>query len=226
MRTLAVSLLALGLVAAGCGSKTPENAAPDPDGTGGTAATTGGTSGGGHGGAKGPGAGGSSGGVAGSGDGAGSSGGVAGSGDGGAIGSGGGGGSPETGGAIGSGGSDGGSSGAGSGGAAGGVPDAAADAPAAPTDGGGIPGHEWVLPCHPDWTKAQCCMHYCTCMMTNCAAKAPANCLATCTAPGNNWNLKCKVEQCFESLDPRYPMDHNSHCGHATEAAHCQGIIP
>jgi hypothetical protein len=63
-------------------------------------------------------------------------------------------------------------------------------------------------------------------MTTNCAARAPANCLATCTSPGNNWNLKCRVEQCFESLDPRYPMDKGSHCGHAIEAAHCQGIIP
>jgi hypothetical protein len=94
------------------------------------------------------------------------------------------------------------------------------------TDGGGIPGHEWVIPCDPKWTKEQCCAHYCTCMTTNCPDRAPANCMATCTSPGNNWNLKCKVEQCFESLDPRYPMDKGSHCGHATEAAHCQGIIP
>jgi hypothetical protein len=132
------------------------------------------------------------------------------------------GGSSGTGGAVGSGGSE------GTGGAPASTPDAAADGPAsASTDGPrGIPGHEWVLPCLPEWTRDQCCMHYCTCMMTNCASRAPANCLATCTAPGNNWNLKCKVEQCFESLDPRYPMDHNSHCGHATEAAHCQGIIP
>jgi hypothetical protein len=90
----------------------------------------------------------------------------------------------------------------------------------------GIPGHEWVIPCDPSWSKAQCCAHYCGCMARNCADREPKDCMATCTAPGNNWNLKCKVEQCFESLDPRFPMDHGSHCGHATEAAHCQGIIP
>jgi hypothetical protein len=116
------------------------------------------------------------------------------------------------------------------GGAPGASPDGAMSIPdsgaAAITDGGGIPGHEWVIPCAADWTKEQCCAHYCTCMASNCPARAPANCMATCTAPGNNWNLKCKVEQCFESLDPRYPMDKGSHCGHATEPAHCQGIIP
>jgi hypothetical protein len=94
-------------------------------------------------------------------------------------------------------------------------------------DGGGIPGHEWVIPCQADWPRAQCCMHYCTCMMTNCAGQAPANCVATCSAPGNNWNLKCRVEQCFEALDPKYPMDKASHCGHAVEKPpKCQGIIP
>jgi len=206
MRTLAASLFVLGLVAAGCGSSAAKKT-PGSGGEGGSEEPTGGTSGAGTGGAKGPGGSGGSG-----------SGGASGS-----SGSGGSGGASESGGSNGGGGS-----GSGTGGAPVVVPDAAADAAATSTGdgGGGIPGHEWVLPCHPDWTRDQCCMHYCTCMMTNCASRAPANCLATCTAPGNNWNLKCKVEQCFESLDPRYPMDHNSHCGHATEAAHCQGIIP
>jgi len=198
MRTLAVSILALGLAVTGCSSNSPKKAAPGSEGTGGTDEPTGGSTG--------------TGGVKGTG---GNTGGSTGSG-----------GSSSTGGAIGSGGSEG--SGGGTGGVPGSTPDAAADGPASATTDGpqGIPGHEWVLPCLPQWTRDQCCMHYCTCMMTNCASRAPANCLATCTAPGNNWNLKCKVEQCFESLDPRYPMDHNSHCGHATEAAHCQGIIP
>jgi hypothetical protein len=84
-----------------------------------------------------------------------------------------------------------------------------------------------VIPCQADWTRAQCCMHYCTCMATNCPATAPANCVATCSAPGNNWNLRCRVEQCFEALDPKYPMDKASHCGHAVEKPpKCQGIIP
>jgi hypothetical protein len=51
--------------------------------------------------------------------------------------------------------------------------------------------------------------------------------VATCSSPGNNWNLKCRVEQCFEALDPKYPMDKASHCGHAVEKPpKCQGIIP
>jgi hypothetical protein len=198
MRALFVSILALGLTVTGCGSSAPKKATPGSEGTGGMDEPTGGSTG--------------TGGVKGTG---GSTGGSTGSG-----------GTSSTGGALGSGGSGG--SGGGTGGAPASTPDAAADGPASATTDGprGIPGHEWVLPCLPEWTRDQCCMHYCTCMMTNCASRAPANCLATCTAPGNNWNLKCKVEQCFESLDPRYPMDHNSHCGHATEAAHCQGIIP
>jgi hypothetical protein len=93
--------------------------------------------------------------------------------------------------------------------------------------GGTLATHPWVIPCQADWTRAQCCMHYCTCMMTNCASTLPANCVATCSAPGNNWNLKCRVEQCFEALDPKYPMDKASHCGHAVEKPpKCQGIIP
>jgi hypothetical protein len=197
MRGLAVSILVLGLAVTGCSSSPPKKAAPGSEGTGGTDEPTGGSTG--------------TGGVKGTGGSTGGSNGT--------------GGSSSTGGAVGSSGSGG--SGGGTGGAPPSTPDAAADGPASATDGPrGIPGHEWVLPCLPEWTRDQCCMHYCTCMMTNCASRAPANCLATCTAPGNNWNLKCKVEQCFESLDPRYPMDHNSHCGHATEAAHCQGIIP
>jgi hypothetical protein len=64
-------------------------------------------------------------------------------------------------------------------------------------------------------------------MMTNCAAQTPTNCVATCSAPGNTWNLKCRVEQCFEALNPKYPADKGSHCGHAVEKPpKCQGIIP
>jgi hypothetical protein len=93
--------------------------------------------------------------------------------------------------------------------------------------GGTLATHPWVIPCQADWTRAQCCMHYCMCMTTNCPSTAPANCVATCSSPGNNWNLKCRVEQCFEALDPKYPMDKASHCGHAVEKPpKCQGIIP
>ena len=208
MRTLAVSLVAVALFVVGC-SSTPTKKTPTSLGGGGGAdQPAAGAPGAGSGGAGGAG--------------------------GGAAGAGGGSGSTD---ASAAGGSAGGGSG-GSSGSGGSVTDASADVPArrpdasadasstGGTDLAGIPGHEWVIPCQPGWSRDQCCMHYCTCMTTNCPARAPANCLATCTAPGNNWNLKCKVEQCFESLDPRYPMDKNSHCGHATEPAHCQGIIP
>jgi len=44
---------------------------------------------------------------------------------------------------------------------------------------------------------------------------------------GNTWNLKCRVEQCFEALNPGSPQDKGSHCGHAVEKPlKCQGIIP
>jgi hypothetical protein len=147
------------------------------------------------------------------------------------------GGSPGTGGSVaGTGGSSStGGSGPSTGGSGGDMPDAAADASVTTTslDGsaGGLGGmlatHPWVIPCQADWTRAQCCMHYCTCMTTNCPSTAPANCVAACSAPGNTWNLKCRVEQCFEALDPKYPMDKASHCGHAVEKPpKCQGIIP
>ena len=75
--------------------------------------------------------------------------------------------------------------------------------------------HPWVVPCESGATMQQCCMHYCDCMMKNCPATLPANCQMACEA--GKWNLKCRVEQCFEALDPNYPMDKGSHCGHAVE---------
>lgn len=96
--------------------------------------------------------------------------------------------------------------------------------------GGKLATHPWVIPCDPSWSLAQCCMHYCTCMMTNCPTTIPKNCQETCTTPKNGWNLKCRVEQCFQSLNPNYPQDHGSHCGHAAATpaygAKCEGIIP
>jgi hypothetical protein len=167
------------------------------------------------------------------------------SGEGGEADTGGSGGRPSTGGSPGSGGggttgtggestATGGSGGSTGGGGGGASPDAAVDASVMTSPdasagdlGGTLAAHPWVIPCQADWTRAQCCMHYCTCMTTNCPSTAPANCVATCSAAGNNWNLKCRVEQCFEALDPKYPMDKASHCGHAVEKPpKCQGIIP
>jgi hypothetical protein len=105
----------------------------------------------------------------------------------------------------------------------GGAPAAASDAaPSVATDGG----RPWLMPCPKDWTREQCCMHYCGCMMKNCAAQTPANCQATCVAT-TTWKLDCRVEQCFESLNPNYPMDGPSHCKHAVEQPlKCQNLQP
>jgi hypothetical protein len=80
--------------------------------------------------------------------------------------------------------------------------------------------------CGKDWTREQCCAHYCTCMTKNCAAQTPNDCVATCVAT-KTWKLDCRVEQCFETLNPKYPMDAKSHCGHAVEKPlKCQGLVP
>jgi hypothetical protein len=117
--------------------------------------------------------------------------------------------------------SSGGVPGAGSttGGTSGTAPDASA--PIA-TDGG----RPWLMLCGKDWTREQCCAHYCTCMMKNCTAQTPTDCVATCVAT-KTWKLDCRVEQCFETLNPKYPMDAKSHCGHAVEKPlKCQGLVP
>ena len=109
--------------------------------------------------------------------------------------------------------------GTGTGGTTGAVPDASA--PVA-TDGG----RPWLMLCGKDWPREQCCAHYCTCMMKNCAAQTPNDCVATCVAT-KTWKLDCRVEQCFETLNPKYPMDAKSHCGHAVEKPlKCQGLVP
>jgi hypothetical protein len=137
--------------------------------------------------------------------------------------------SAATGGTGGSGGS-GGSGGAGADDAGSPVPaaDGGGDAPVSVARDGGRDGlRPWIEPCAPEWTRAQCCMHYCACMMKNCAERLPPSCVETCTAPGNNWNLKCRVEQCFESTNPNNTKDRASHCGHAVEKPlKCQGLIP
>jgi hypothetical protein len=223
MRFLAASLFALGVLAAGCkssGDNPPVDPGADEEGgSGGTVSGKGGNRGsGGR-----PGQGGAQ----------------ANGGSGGDTGTGGTpatGGSPGSGGATGTGGGSGTGGDVGTGGGGGDQPDAPAeDASGAggSVDGGGadlggtLAAHPWVIPCQADWTREQCCMHYCTCMMTNCPTTLPANCVTTCAAPGNKWNLKCRVEQCFEGLNPKYPMDKGSHCGHAVEKPpKCQGIIP
>jgi hypothetical protein len=63
-------------------------------------------------------------------------------------------------------------------------------------------------------------------MATHCAAQEPKDCQATCVA-AKTWRLDCRVEQCFESLDPCCPKDAVTHCKHAIEQPlKCQGLKP
>jgi hypothetical protein len=99
-------------------------------------------------------------------------------------------------------------------------------APDASPPGASDGGRPWLVLCGKDWPREQCCAHYCTCMMKNCAAQTPNDCVATCVAT-KTWKLDCRVEQCFETLNPKYPMDAKSHCGHAVEKPlKCQGLVP
>jgi hypothetical protein len=101
-----------------------------------------------------------------------------------------------------------------------------ADAGAAPTDAVVVTdGRYWLQWCQADWPKAQCCAFYCSCMQTTCPGTLPASCQTACE--GGNWNLKCRVEQCFEARNPNVPQDKGSHCGHAVEKPpKCQGLTP
>jgi hypothetical protein len=103
---------------------------------------------------------------------------------------------------------------------------AAPDAGASPSDAVTVTdGRYWLHWCQPEWPKAQCCAFYCDCMKTTCPGTLPASCQTACES--GNWNLKCRVEQCFEANNPGYPMDKGSHCGHAVEKPpKCQGLTP
>jgi hypothetical protein len=87
-------------------------------------------------------------------------------------------------------------------------------------------GRYWLSPCAKDWTREMCCEHYCGCMMANCAAELPADCQNACVT-ATTWKLDCRVEQCFESLNPHVPQDALSHCKHAIEKpTKCQNLQP
>jgi hypothetical protein len=90
----------------------------------------------------------------------------------------------------------------------------------------GDAGRYWLSPCQAGWTRDQCCTHYCGCMATNCAAQLPADCQNACVT-AQTWKLDCRVEQCFESLNPNVPQDAVSHCKHAIEKpTKCQNLQP
>jgi hypothetical protein len=134
----------------------------------------------------------------------------------------------------------GGASGAG-GGAAGAPNDGAADVPlaldaVAPPDAagdgllvlddpatwpGGAYGKDFIVACPDGASRTACCQHYCSCMMKNCGAvssvRLPKDCMAACVSPEavTGWDLRCRVYNCFESLNPLAQKDHVAHCEHA-----------
>jgi hypothetical protein len=130
------------------------------------------------------------------------------------------------------------------GGTGGTVADAGADAPATTTDGplssvadatgdsmivlddpatwpGGAYNKPFIVACPEGAPRAACCQHYCACMMQNCGAvssvRLPKDCMAACVSPEAvaNWDLRCRVYNCFESLNPLAQKDHVAHCEHA-----------
>jgi hypothetical protein len=110
--------------------------------------------------------------------------------------------------------------------AAGGSTGAATDAGAGGGDGGPVdpndpktwPGGAFAKPfivlCPDGAPKAACCMHYCSCMMTNCSKQIPSDCLNACMG-NEKWDMRCRVYNCFESLNPLAQKDHQAHCEHA-----------
>jgi hypothetical protein len=82
---------------------------------------------------------------------------------------------------------------------------------------GGAFSKPFIIECPAGAPREACCLHYCTCMMTNCARQTPADCMAACIAPTAvaKWDLRCRVYNCFESLNPLATKDHQAHCEHA-----------
>jgi hypothetical protein len=108
----------------------------------------------------------------------------------------------------------------------------AGDATTGPDDGGivlddpstwpgGAYNKPFIIACPDGAPRVACCEHYCGCMAKNCgtvgSVKLPKDCMAACVAPEavKNWDLRCRVYNCFESLNPLAQKDHVAHCEHA-----------
>jgi len=83
-----------------------------------------------------------------------------------------------------------------------------------------LPEKPWIRLCAKDATQAQCCDFLCRCLNKHCADSPAdkaniANCSNLCMKY-NNMAMRCHVYHCFESLNPKVPKDHVSHCGHAS----------
>ncbi len=83
-----------------------------------------------------------------------------------------------------------------------------------------IAGKPWIHLCPKSYTHEQCCSFLCSCLMTVCA-DSPLdktgidNCMTNCPKL-TDMILRCRVYHCYESLNPSFPQDHVSHCGHAS----------
>jgi hypothetical protein len=75
-------------------------------------------------------------------------------------------------------------------------------------------GMYWQVNCLAGWPKSQCCELYCACMAQNCSKELPSNCISACNSQ-TSWTLDCRVHNCYLSISPNAPQDHDSHCGHA-----------
>ena len=84
-----------------------------------------------------------------------------------------------------------------------------------------MPNKPWIRLCPKSFTPAQCCEFLCNCLAKTCGdsprdkpATAEA-CVSSCMK-ANNMQMRCRVYHCYESLNPKVPQDHVSHCGHAS----------
>ena len=82
---------------------------------------------------------------------------------------------------------------------------------------GGAYMKSFIIACPDGAPREACCAHYCGCMMTHCQKQLPQDCMAACIAPAgvSKWDLKCRVYNCFESLNPLASKDQQAHCDHA-----------
>lgn len=82
---------------------------------------------------------------------------------------------------------------------------------------GGAYMKDFIIACPDGAPREACCAHYCKCMATNCDKQTPQDCMAACVSPAgvSKWDLKCRVYNCFESLNPAAQKDHQAHCEHA-----------
>ena len=83
-----------------------------------------------------------------------------------------------------------------------------------------VPEKPWLLLCPKANTQEQCCEMLCACLELNCsdspgdAARIP-ECMSMCNDL-TDFRARCQVYHCFESLNPNFTQDHESHCGHAS----------